>query len=366
MRYRVGPVRFGGGRRPSVTMGVGPVGVTLGGRRKRRSQGKSPYTSSSESYREPSIQELERRHAFAVFQSISDEAKSATHLIEDSLDWPWLDVFVKRCAVMGCFGVLILFTTKNVEHVLALYLAFVSVWTINFAPAAMAYRRTTDPQERRELFDGSDSSIQLARANFSAGFIQVWLLISGAFLIEAFTNLEDEFSDVISLGGTVKVFVVYLFVTFIGVALVTKSRTKSSLLVQEEMKLLVWNHLFVSAPKSSMLRYEVLRLNLEFLKKLSELSDRQSLSDPIYERYRGSSGMYFEGQMLSVSSEIAAFELKLGKTSDGMEKLRLANDMYRDASYAAKLAAEREYLAERSEYWGRLIDEGKKNESNEK
>lgn len=31
MRLRVGPVRFGGGRRPSVTFGVGPFGATFGG-----------------------------------------------------------------------------------------------------------------------------------------------------------------------------------------------------------------------------------------------------------------------------------------------------------------------------------------------
>lgn len=39
MRFRVGPVRFGGGRKASVTAGIGPFGVTVGGGRRNRSSG---------------------------------------------------------------------------------------------------------------------------------------------------------------------------------------------------------------------------------------------------------------------------------------------------------------------------------------
>lgn len=35
-RWRIGPIRIGGGRRPSFTANVGPLGITVGGRRKRK------------------------------------------------------------------------------------------------------------------------------------------------------------------------------------------------------------------------------------------------------------------------------------------------------------------------------------------
>ena len=40
-RFRVGPVRFGGGRGASFSFGAGPLGATVGGRRKRRGGGSS-------------------------------------------------------------------------------------------------------------------------------------------------------------------------------------------------------------------------------------------------------------------------------------------------------------------------------------
>ena len=46
-RFRLGPVRVGGGRRASIGFHAGPVGVTFGGRRKRSSGGRS---SNSETY----------------------------------------------------------------------------------------------------------------------------------------------------------------------------------------------------------------------------------------------------------------------------------------------------------------------------
>ena len=39
MRFRIGPVRFGGGRKASLTAGIGPFGVTVGGGRRSRSSG---------------------------------------------------------------------------------------------------------------------------------------------------------------------------------------------------------------------------------------------------------------------------------------------------------------------------------------
>lgn len=39
MRFRAGPVRFGGGRKASFTAGIGPIGVTVGGGRRKRFSG---------------------------------------------------------------------------------------------------------------------------------------------------------------------------------------------------------------------------------------------------------------------------------------------------------------------------------------
>ena len=49
-RYRVGPVRFGGGRRVSVGVHVGPVGATFGGRRRRSGGSGGGGSSYSGSY----------------------------------------------------------------------------------------------------------------------------------------------------------------------------------------------------------------------------------------------------------------------------------------------------------------------------
>lgn len=53
-RFRVGPVRFGGGRRPSVTFGVGPFGATLGGGWHSRESGSSSSSNTSGLYYEGS------------------------------------------------------------------------------------------------------------------------------------------------------------------------------------------------------------------------------------------------------------------------------------------------------------------------
>jgi hypothetical protein len=46
-RFRVGPVRFGGGRGASFSFGAGPLGATVGGRRKRRGGGSNGSYGSS-------------------------------------------------------------------------------------------------------------------------------------------------------------------------------------------------------------------------------------------------------------------------------------------------------------------------------
>ena len=47
-RFKIGPVRFGGGRRLSLTGGIGPFGITVGGRRKRKSSFGSYNDSSND------------------------------------------------------------------------------------------------------------------------------------------------------------------------------------------------------------------------------------------------------------------------------------------------------------------------------
>jgi len=47
-RFKLGPLRFGGGRRISLTGGIGPIGITVGGRRKRKSSFGSYNDSSND------------------------------------------------------------------------------------------------------------------------------------------------------------------------------------------------------------------------------------------------------------------------------------------------------------------------------
>ena len=56
-RFRVGPVRVGGGRRASFTANAGPFGVTVGGRRKRRSGSTSAAERSNGQSTGPSAAE---------------------------------------------------------------------------------------------------------------------------------------------------------------------------------------------------------------------------------------------------------------------------------------------------------------------
>lgn len=350
MRVRIGPVRVGGGRRPSFTAGIGPIGVTVGGRRKRSggTSSRTPSTSTS-SYEAPSQEELERRHVIGISNAIWDQAADMVHykphdaLIESA----WLNVFIYRCSAMCGFGLLVLLTTKNVEHVLALYLAFLCSVTVNFSPAAMAYRRSTDPSERQELWDGSDKAIQLGRSNFSAGFLPVWLLIFGAFAIEALFDVEANYSNVISLHSTVALILVYSSLVILGTAWATKSRTKtnSNILLREEMKLLAMNHLFISVPKTSMLKYEILRLRLAFLQTAENL--RNAITDPVYAAYRSGS----DREIVEVTNQIEALESKLRISQAGRDLLALAAQMYRDPNLAENLEKQRKYLAERSAFW---------------
>lgn len=59
-RFGVGPFRFGGGRRTSVTFGVGPIRATFGGRRRRRwgGSGSSGGSGGSSDYYEMTPEEI--------------------------------------------------------------------------------------------------------------------------------------------------------------------------------------------------------------------------------------------------------------------------------------------------------------------
>ena len=71
-RFRIGPVRVGGGRRVSVTGGLGPFGITVGGRRKKRRGNFDRSDGVPTDGQEMSEEQLRiqfRNHQIAAYQS---------------------------------------------------------------------------------------------------------------------------------------------------------------------------------------------------------------------------------------------------------------------------------------------------------
>jgi hypothetical protein len=346
MRFRAGPVRFGGGRRASLTMGFGPLGVTVGGSRKGRSSSRSSTNSggSTATY-EPTQEEIQYRHAQKIHRElIVQAAKTAKKVIneyeENSLDGTYLSVFVKRCLVMLVFAALVLFTTRDVEHVFLLYLVYSGALLIGLSPAASLYQQTTN-DDSWLLFDGVDTALQIGRTNFAAGYLPMWLLVAGALVIENIFDLSD-IGDVVSLMEILKFFIIYLVVVSAGAWIKSFARTKSKVVATNELGLLFWNHLFLSMPKKSMLYYEVLKLNLKFLLVLQQLALKQAESDAIYGSYFGRGNGRYEDGIVVYTQLIEKFETNKKASQKGRDLLLLSTTCYFEPKYAAKLAVEHE------------------------
>ena len=99
-RYRVGPVRFGGGRRVSVGVHVGPVGATFGGRRRRSGGSGGGGSSYSGSYggmsaAEERQQQREIEKAEREYQEWYATLTPSEQLFEDRRKWEdWNSIFV--------------------------------------------------------------------------------------------------------------------------------------------------------------------------------------------------------------------------------------------------------------------------------
>jgi hypothetical protein len=355
MRVRVGPVRVGGGRRASFTVGAGPVGVTVGGRRKR-SGGWTTSTTSSDSSYEPTQEEIDRWHARQVHQKVVGEASAEVLSEKNEHEEPFLWVFLIRCGVMCAFGLLILISTRNVEHVLVLYLCYTGALLVGLSPAAMLFRLTTVKEERWRLFDGVEFAVQTGRTNFAACYLPIWLFVAGAFLIEKIASLEEDYVNVISLTNVLKFFALYLVFVTVGVAVASKMRTKSSssAVMKEELKLLLMNHCFVSVPKNSMLRYELLLLEEKYLNAL--IARVLSEPDPVYKQYYAADLSPFNDSLHRVVKLRSEFEAMKDKSSEGRELIFLSQTGYRDKLFSENLKKERAEFSERVDYWTKLYE----------
>jgi hypothetical protein len=345
MRIRVGPIRIGGGRRPSLTMGLGPIGVTIGGRRKKRWKPSHGLIDSNMSHLEVTQEQLEWRHARSVHQEILDESSRMCSKVtdfSDNPDWPFLHVLFQRSLVILGFSALVLLTTRDVEHVLALYLIYSSMILIALSPAAMLFQRTLHGDESESLFDGVPEAVQIGRTNFTATYIPIWLLILGAFLIESATTLDEELSDIISLKEITVFVIIYVLIVVMGVVISTKVRTKSNAAVLEELRLITLNHLFISVPKKSMLRYESICLAERYLKVVKELSLRKSHTDVVYAKFYDPDS--FDEKIRLVSQMKIDFERIKNETSHGKKLLVLSDTCYRLPEHSARLMQNRSDL----------------------
>jgi hypothetical protein len=98
-RYRVGPVRFGGGRKVSVGIHAGPVGVTFGGRRRRSggSGGGPSYRPGDDgpSAAEERQQQREMERMEREYQEWYATLTPSEQLFEDRRKWEdWDSIFV--------------------------------------------------------------------------------------------------------------------------------------------------------------------------------------------------------------------------------------------------------------------------------
>ena len=335
MRVRLGPVRVGGGRRASVSFGAGPVGVTVGGRRKGRGGWNIPSTTDNSSYSEPTQEEKERHHAYQVQNEVEFASREKVLAVLEEPDWPFLHTLMIRCAVLGAFIMVVLFTTSNAAHVLLLYLIYTAFLIIGPSPAAMYYQMTTVPDEKWRLSTFDKNAVQIGRANFAATVLPAWIcLLAGLFV--------DPVMAIVFCAT-------YVLVVAVAVARIVENRTKSKVVVREEMKLLFQSHFFNSVPKTSMLRYEQLLLRERFLKVLIETSASQSKADPIYAAYFDVGVL--NKKLIDLAEELAKFEKEKSKTDDGRQLLILSKSCYRDLEYSERLKRDREHMAERMEYY---------------
>jgi hypothetical protein len=328
-------VRVGGSRRPSVSFGAGPVGVTLGGRRKGRGGWKIPTTTDNDSYYEPTREEKERSHAYQVHQEVTFASREKVLAVLEEHDWPFLHTLLIRCTVLGAFIMVVLFTTGNAAHVLFLYLIYAAFLIIGPSPAAMYYQMTTVPDEKWRLSTFDKNAVQIGRVNIGATVLPVWVCIAAGLFVDPVKSLF--FTSI------------YILVVTVTVSRLVENRTKSKVVVREEMKLLVQSHFFNSVPKNSMLKYEQLLLQEKLLKVLIEISANRSKTDSIYAAYFDPKAL--NKQLLDLTEELVKFEKEKQKTEDGRQLLLLSKTCYRDLEYSERLKRDREHQAERMKYY---------------
>ena len=338
MRVRLGPVRVGGGRRASVSFGAGPVGVTVGGRRKGRGGWNIPTTTNNDSYYEPTQEEKERHHAYQIHQEVEIACREKVLAVLEEPDWPFLQTLLIRCTVLGAFIMVVLFTTGNAAHVLFLYLIYAAFLIIGPSPAAMYYQMTTVPDEKWRLSTFDKNAVQIGRVNIGATVLPIWGCIVAGLIVDPVKSLFFT--------------AIYLLVVAVIVSRLVENRTKSKVVVREEMKLLLQSHFFNSVPKNSMLKYEQLLLKEKLLKALIETSTKRSKTDSIYAAYFDAKAL--DKQLLDLTKELAKFEKEKEKTEDGKQLLLLSKTCYRDLEYSERLQRDREHQVERMKYWASL------------
>lgn len=356
-RFRVGPVRFGGGRRPSATVGVGPLGVTVGGgyRRRARSGGTlTRYSSGGVSYyTEPDPNWV---HVAGVFESLRQDVRSKLPGSSDEMfenhdnlaltatsgdgKVRWIGYGLSAGLALTCACAVASAASENLGTMFTLLLLALGFSYLLLTPTIVLQHHNYQPSGFTEWWDENREPGEydriFPRLAEARPFIRFFRSFASVPLVVIMILLATK---IVPLQRAIFTFVTVQSVVAGLVALRTWLRCGNRNLVVEELKVFFSTMLMLSAPASSLLRYEQLLLDVTYLSELNRASDKVAKKDPIYRALRdaisidvGRNVTGSVAECLSLLQEqLEATTTKIRSRKKGSELLTLSSKSYPSA-----------------------------------
>lgn len=302
-RFRIGPVRVGGGRRASITGGVGPIGVTLGGRRKSsRSRGSSGSDDTSgdtysDSYEESPAERHQRECHNRVVNHIEDgrlfdpENEPGT----ESFGWVMWGLFVT-------WAMLTAFTFLNLAHLSRsiwltfLFLAFaqtVSSPVENFLPKKNVGFENGDWASNKSPIDRFSIGWAHARVTankytgpvvFNLTMVPIILNLSLIYAMHHYGIAEGWLSSNSNVPSTfIRAFIAYWIITTFLTSTTLKTKYKmSNDDVSSAIRLLFLNFVGVAYASRSNVRLTLIRHRLGYVNAYIDTANDMGRNDPSF------------------------------------------------------------------------------------
>jgi len=300
-RIRIGPVRVGGGRRASITGGVGPIGVTLGGRRKSsRSRGSSgsDYTSGatySDSYEESPAEQHQRECHNRVVNHIEDGRLFDPENEPGGESFGWV-----IWGLFATWAILTAFTFLNLAHLSRsiwltfIFLAFaqtVSSPVENFLPKKNAGFENGDWASNKSPIDRFAIGWAHARVTankysglvvFNLTMVPIVLNLSLIYAMHHYGIADGMLWSNNNVPSTfIWAFIAYWIVTIFLTSTTLKTKYKmSNDDVSSAIRLLILNFVGVAYGSRSNVRLTLIRHRLGYVNAYIDTANEMARSDP--------------------------------------------------------------------------------------